>query len=190
MTDMKKGTRHDILGDHVETDKHVLDRARSAPSFRGNVVFGKHDAKPLDPELCQMAEVVCAPKAIASKEVDGSLWLTLDRGKCITCGLCAEVAPAMFEVQSRYAQPVRSRPDLVVTWKPDGAPGGPDHTDEIGRRLAEKITKVLGLVPNGQAVLAVHHMPHKQQGKAHSHSGAGWTPGARPPTQSPHAERN
>ncbi len=32
----------------------------------------------------------------------------------------------------------------MVTWKPDGAPGGPDHTDEIGRRLAEKITKVLG----------------------------------------------
>jgi len=143
---MKKAeSHHDILGDHVETDKRVLDGARSAPTFRGDVVFAKPDAQPLDSELCRQVEEVCAPKAITSREVGGRLQLALDKGRCIMCGLCEEVAPALFEVNSRFAQPVKRRSDLIVAQASGKAPDGPDHSHEkLGRRLSEKITKFLG----------------------------------------------
>jgi Ni,Fe-hydrogenase III small subunit/ferredoxin len=141
----KKDPRHDILGGHVETDKLVLGGTRSAPSFRGDLAFANPDAQPLDSELCRQVEEMCAPKAIASKEVDGRLQLTLDKGRCIMCGLCEEAAPALFEVRSRYAQPVKRRSDLVMERQSDEAVDGLDHShDELGRRLSEKITKVLG----------------------------------------------
>jgi Ni,Fe-hydrogenase III small subunit/Pyruvate/2-oxoacid:ferredoxin oxidoreductase delta subunit len=141
----KTDSRHDILGDHVETDKRVLDRARSAPNFRGDLTFAKPDDRPLDSELCRQVEEVCAPKAIASREVEGRIELTLDKGRCIMCGLCEQVAPTLFEVQSRFAQPVKRRSDLVVARRIDGPTGGPGAShEELGRRLSEKITKVLG----------------------------------------------
>ena len=146
MIEMKKTEPHDdILGDHVETDTGVLDGVKSATGFRGDVVFAELGAQHLDPELCRTVEKVCAPKAIVSKEVDGSLQLTLDKGRCIMCGLCGEVAPELFDVQSRLAQPVKRRSDLVDTLRSDGAPDGHDRShEELGRRLSEKIIKTLG----------------------------------------------
>ena len=144
--EMKKtDPRHDILGNHVETDKHVLDGLRSAAGFRGDVVFTKFDSQPLDPVLSRQAELVCAPKAIASTEVEGRLQLALDKGRCIMCGRCAEAAPALFEVKSKFAQPVRSKSDLVVVRQPEKVPDGlGDRPEGLGKRLSEKITKILG----------------------------------------------
>ncbi len=147
MIDMKKTSpHHDILRDHVETDRRVLDRVRSAPSFRGDVVLVPRPLdRPLDSEVCRQVEEVCAPKAIASKEVDGRLQLTLDKGRCIMCGFCEEMAPASFEVQSRFAQPVKRRSDLVIAQPPDTASAGQDQSREaIGRQLSEKVAKILG----------------------------------------------
>ena len=141
----KTDSRHDILGNHVETDKHVLDGLRSAAGFRGDVVFAKFDPQPLDSGLCREVEEMCAPKAITSTAVDGSLQLTLDKGRCIMCGRCEEAAPAVFEVKSRYAQPVRSKSDLVVARLPEKAPDElGDRHEELGRQLSEKVTKILG----------------------------------------------
>jgi Ni,Fe-hydrogenase III small subunit/ferredoxin len=141
----KKESSHSIIGDHVETDKRVLEGSRSASAFRGDVVFAKPDPQPLDPRLPSLVEALCAPRAISSREVDGELQLTLDKGKCIMCGLCAEAAPTVFQVKSSFARPVRKRPDLVVTTPPDGAQAGPDSShEELGRQLSEKIKKTLG----------------------------------------------
>jgi Ni,Fe-hydrogenase III small subunit/ferredoxin len=140
----KREPSHGILGDHVETDKRVLERSRSAPAFRGDVVF-KSETQPPDPGLVGVAEALCASKAIASREADGKLQLTLDKGKCIMCGLCAGAAPEVFQVKSSFARPVRKKSDLVVTQSPHGEPLGPDGShEEIGRLLSEKIKKTLG----------------------------------------------
>ena len=142
----KTEPHHDILGDHVETDKMVLEGARSALGFRGDVGFAPNsEAQPLDLELCRRVEEVCAPNAIASKEVDGVLRLTLDKGRCIMCGLCEEAAPALFELQSKFARPVKRRSDLVIALLSDRAPKALDHShEELGRQLSEKIKKTLG----------------------------------------------
>ena len=139
-------SHYDILGDHVETDKLVLDGKRSAPSFRGDVVFAPDsNAQPLNSELCRRVEDVCAPNAIASKEVDGRLQLALDKGRCIICGLCQEAAPALFEVKSKFARPVKRRSDLVVAQLSEIAPNITEAShEELGRQLSEKIAKTLG----------------------------------------------
>jgi Ni,Fe-hydrogenase III small subunit/formate hydrogenlyase subunit 6/NADH:ubiquinone oxidoreductase subunit I len=144
--DMKKREpHHDILGDHVETDKRALEGARSSPNFRGDIAFAKAAAQPLTLEQCRQVEEVCAPKAIASSEADGRLQLTLDKGRCIMCGLCEEAAPALFEVQSKYARPAKRRSDLVVAKLSAEAPGSLEKShEELGRKLSEKVTKTLG----------------------------------------------
>ena len=61
------------------------------------------------------------------------------------CGLCEEAAPKLFEVQSKFAKPVRIRSDLVVARSSDQVPAGLDGShEELGERLSEKIAKVLG----------------------------------------------
>ena len=103
------------------------------------------EAQPLDPALCKKAEEVCAPNAIASKAVDGVLQLTLDKGRCIMCGLCEKAAPALFELQGKFARPVKRRSDLVVALLSDAAPNGLGGShEELGRQLSEKIKKTLG----------------------------------------------
>jgi len=140
----KTEPRHGILGDHVETDRRVLDHARSSPGFRADVAFTRENA-PLDSELCRRVEEICAPKAITSTKADGGLGLAIDKGRCIMCGLCQEAAPAVFEVLNEFARPVKMRSDLVVT-RPSGvAPDGRGSPhEELGRQLSEKITKILG----------------------------------------------
>ncbi|HVC27322.1 MAG TPA: NADH-quinone oxidoreductase subunit NuoB [Nitrososphaerales archaeon] len=140
----KTEPRHGILGDHVETDRRVLDRARSSPGFRADVAF-KPDAEPLDSELCRRVEEICAPKAITSTKADGSLGLVIDKGRCIMCGLCEEAAPTVFELKSEFARPVKRRSDLVVARPSEIVPDGRGSShEELGRQLSEKITKILG----------------------------------------------
>ena len=145
MIDMKKReTHHNILGNRVETDKRVLEGGRSAPNFRGDVAF-KAVAQPLSSELCRQVEEVCAPKAIASREADGTLQLTLDKGKCIMCGLCEQAAPALFQIESKFARPVKMKSGLVVAQLSAEAPGALDQSHQgLGRKLSEKITEILG----------------------------------------------
>ena len=73
----------DILSNHVETDRRLLEGVRSAAAFRGDVAFAS-PAPAFDAELYMRAEEVCAPGAIA---VEGA-GPTIDRGKCIMCGMC------------------------------------------------------------------------------------------------------
>ena len=141
----KKESTHNILGDHVETDKRVLEGSRSAPAFRGDVVFTVSDAQPADPELIRLAVATCAPRAITSNEVDGEFQLTLDKGRCIMCGRCEEAAPIIFEAKSNFARPARKRSELVVARPPENAATGPGSShEEIGKRLSEKNRGTLG----------------------------------------------
>jgi len=129
-----------ILGNHVETDKTLLEGTRSAPRFRGDVIFQPHVSR-LDDELLKRGEEVCASKAIAV----GPEGAALDRGKCIMCGMCQQVAPQAFKMVNSFAVPVTTRRDLVVAQMPEPGEGSPSQTvDEIGARLSHRIKKLLG----------------------------------------------
>jgi len=129
-----------ILGNHVETDKMLLEGTRSAPGFRGDVIFQPYVSR-LDAELFKRGEEVCASKAIAV----GPEGAALDKGKCIMCGMCQQVAPQAFKMVNSFAVPVTTRRDLLVAQMPGPGEGGPSQTvDEIGARLSHRIKKLLG----------------------------------------------
>jgi len=129
-----------ILGNHVETDRMLLEATRSAPGFRGDVTFQPYASR-LDAELCKRGEEVCASKAITV----GPEGATLDKGKCIMCGMCQQVAPRAFEMVNGFAVPVTTRRGLLVPQVPGPGEGGPNQTvDEIGARLSHRIKRLLG----------------------------------------------
>jgi Ni,Fe-hydrogenase III small subunit len=132
----------DILGNHVETDRRLLDGTRSGPGFRGDILL-----LPLAPTseavagLYGRVEKACAPQAIAAS--DGGL--TIDKGRCIMCGVCQEMAPDAFKLENRFARPAARRRDLVIAQLPAASGGSPGPSlEKVGSELSEKIKKVLG----------------------------------------------
>ncbi len=129
-----------ILGNHVETERHLLEGTRSAPGFRGDLVLPSLVSS-LDDDVYRRAEEICAPKAIAV----GDKGPAVDKGKCIMCGMCEEVAPLAFKIVNSFAMPVARRRDLVVAQLPElGDGGAAQSVEEVGARLNQKIKKLLG----------------------------------------------
>jgi Ni,Fe-hydrogenase III small subunit/ferredoxin len=129
-----------ILGSSVETDRKVLESQRSDPAFRGDVTFAP-DAPGPEAGDYRLAEAMCPSRAILAAEARPSV----DKGKCILCGICQQVAPAAFRIESRFATPTKSRGGLVIAEVSAVQAGGPGQSpEEIGGRLSEKIKGVLG----------------------------------------------
>jgi Ni,Fe-hydrogenase III small subunit/formate hydrogenlyase subunit 6/NADH:ubiquinone oxidoreductase subunit I len=148
-------------------------------SFATGVVTTKYPQAPADvssqtrgrPEIdfanwkdARPAAAICPTGAIACAESSGIRAATLDLGKCIFCGLCAE-ADAAIRMTNACELSARRVEDLKFTAKyqlnPDGAhakmleppaagkpapPGKPDRQsfETTGRQLKERIHKVLG----------------------------------------------
>lgn len=146
--DADKGGRRadtpaDILSNRVATDRRPLDQVRSAHVFRGDISLASPDSHSLDLGLCTRLEKVCAPGAITVTEQGARL--TLDKGKCIMCAMCQEIAPELFKVEGAFAQPVRARSDLIVASSIEiSNPPRGLLSEEIGMQLGEKIRRVLG----------------------------------------------
>jgi Ni,Fe-hydrogenase III small subunit/formate hydrogenlyase subunit 6/NADH:ubiquinone oxidoreductase subunit I len=104
------------------------------------------------------AAAICPTGAIEFRDEDTTRTATLDLGKCIFCGLCADVDKAI-RMTNQCELAARQRANLKVTAKfrlnPDGTherlldePPAADTKDEsleaIGRQLESRIQSVLG----------------------------------------------
>lgn len=65
----------------------------------------------LQPDVAEAAGAQCPTRAIEALP-EGQV--RLDRGRCICCGLCARLAPQMFEPSAAFETAVTNRNDLVV----------------------------------------------------------------------------
>lgn len=135
-----------ILSNAVETDKDVFSGERPAPGFRGDVsLLPASPDVATDLELYRRLEDVCAPNAIQEIHGERGQQLVLDKGRCITCGMCQRVAPQLIEVRGHFAMPVRTRKGLVVAQVPDSSRVDTRiQLDEVGKRLKEKVLQTLG----------------------------------------------
>ena len=142
----RDGGSGDITGVGIETDRRVPWSDRATPSFRGNVSFASHPAAlTANLDLYMQAQDACASKAIGVVETGQGPRITLDKGRCIMCGVCQELAPSAFKLQGGFARPVRTRPELIIAQLPDLADATMDlRGEEIGRQLSEKIKMTLG----------------------------------------------
>lgn len=128
-----------ILGNHVETDKRVLERSRSSLGFRGSPTLVA--ASTQDWGAWESAARLCPSRAIAQSGKDSSL----DIGKCIMCGICQDAAPGEFRMDSGFALPVKRRSDLLLEATVyAGPPASGESAEEIGERLRGKVNGVLG----------------------------------------------
>jgi len=120
-------------------------------SFRGKPVFDFERWQNARP-----AAEVCPTRAIALRDNAGERTVTIDYGRCIFCGLCAEAAPGQaVRITRDFELATRDRSHLIVTadyrLNPDGTHGrllrvstSEDDVETAGRRTQTTIRKVLG----------------------------------------------
>jgi Ni,Fe-hydrogenase III small subunit/formate hydrogenlyase subunit 6/NADH:ubiquinone oxidoreductase subunit I len=137
----------------VVTTSYPATPAEVSPRTRGRPEIdwaAWKDARP--------AAAICPTGAIACIDANGRRTATLDLAKCIFCGLCADVDPAI-RMTNLCECAVRSRAALVTqaTYapKPDGAhdrliappaPGqeSPASLEAVGRELKARTDRLLG----------------------------------------------
>jgi formate hydrogenlyase subunit 6/NADH:ubiquinone oxidoreductase subunit I len=77
------------------------------PPFRG---APQVNPVQLSPRVCEELEAACPTGAFSYDRAVGAL--TLDYGKCIFCGLCAQALPSVVHMSTTYELAVRQREDL------------------------------------------------------------------------------
>lgn len=120
------------------------------PSFRGKPVFDFErwqDARP--------AAEVCPTQAISVRDDGDHRTVTVDYGRCVFCGLCAEAGPGQaVRITREFELATRDRGHLIVTadyrLNPDGTHGQllgfstrEDDVETAGRTLHTAIQKLL-----------------------------------------------
>jgi Ni,Fe-hydrogenase III small subunit/ferredoxin len=98
------------------------------PGFRGTVVVDTAGAP--RPEL-DAATAACPTGAISVLAGQA----TLDRGRCILCGRCTELAPEVFRFDPAFESSSFLRGQLVVPDVGDGAAGLEETRVELARRV-------------------------------------------------------
>ena len=130
---------------YPETPAHV------PPSFRGKPVFDFErwqDARP--------AAEVCPTQAIAVRDDGDRRTATVDYGRCVFCGLCAEAGPDQaVRVTGEFELATRDRGHLILTadyqLNPDGthsqllgSSAREDNVETAGRTVHTAIQRILG----------------------------------------------
>ncbi|OHE82032.1 MAG: hydrogenase [Verrucomicrobia bacterium GWF2_62_7] len=132
---------------YPDTPAEVSSHARGKPQIDW---VGWKDARP--------AAAVCPTGAIKTRDEAGARTVTLDLGKCVFCGLCADADPAIRMTNERalaalsresLRQTARYRLNADGTQQPLSAPPAvsdakPESLEAIGRQLRERIHAVLG----------------------------------------------
>jgi len=132
----------------IVTQRYPYVEAPLSDQFRGRPEFdfeNWRDARP--------AAYVCPTGAISVSDSSGVRQVTVDYGLCVFCGECANVANGAVRMTRDFELATRNRDDLILraeyALNADGthrellqAPEPPVET--LGRRLDEKIRKILG----------------------------------------------
>jgi Ni,Fe-hydrogenase III small subunit/formate hydrogenlyase subunit 6/NADH:ubiquinone oxidoreductase subunit I len=133
---------------YPETPPVISEHFRGRPEFD---FASWSDARP--------AAAACPTGAIALREEDGIRHVTVDYGRCVFCGQCADATPdGSVRVTRDFELAAEERSDLILraeysltyTGRHDrllAAPASPAHEDTVetaGRKLGEQIRRVLG----------------------------------------------
>ena len=130
-----------VTAPYPEKPAAVSSRFRGRPRFD----FERwKDARP--------AAAVCPTGAIACEDRENSRQVTIDYGRCIFCGLCAEASSDALTVTREFELAATSREALIVTAEyglhPDGSHARLvrvlDGGENIGDTLKRRVQDVLG----------------------------------------------
>jgi Ni,Fe-hydrogenase III small subunit/formate hydrogenlyase subunit 6/NADH:ubiquinone oxidoreductase subunit I len=141
---------HKTFETGIVTTRYPEHSAVLCANFRGRPEFDLErwtDARP--------AAEVCPTEAIRVQDDKLTRQVTIDYGRCVFCGLCAEVSGGAVTITREYELAVRRRSDLIFTaeysLKADGTHETlagvcepPNEPGDPGETLSRAIHKVLG----------------------------------------------
>lgn len=125
-----------IMGDKIVTVHDPTDLARVSPAYRGKIVILSDKISETDFESLDNA---CPTHSFDFEKKNRTL--SVDHGKCITCGKCSILSPRLIKIKSNFARASKHRAGLVDSFDVDSAKRS---YDEIGQELKEKIHKLFG----------------------------------------------
>lgn len=133
MTDSDKSS---IMDNKVATVQNPVDLSNVSPTYRGKVAFESNKISESDFDILNKN---CPTKSFDFNKEESSL--SVDHGKCITCGKCSTILPDLIKIKNNFAPASTKRVELVESF--DIASIKRSYED-IGSELKEKIHMLFG----------------------------------------------
>lgn len=108
-------------------------------NYRGFVEVAM-DQSSIDTKTFDKLDGICPTDAICIKNDDVER-ISIDNGKCIMCGKCAEIAPNLIKITNRFNGAKKSRQGLISSSLPQTSE---QSYEELGKELKTKIAKIFG----------------------------------------------
>lgn len=133
---MKNSDKNSIMDDKIVTLQNPVDLSDVPSAYRGKVAFGSGNISETD---FHKLDKGCPTKSFDfNKEKN---LLSVDHGKCITCGKCNTILPELIKIKSNFAPASKKRTELIESF--DIASIKRSY-DDMGEELKEKIHKLFG----------------------------------------------
>lgn len=133
---MKNSEKKSTIDNKIVTIKNPLDLTGVSLSYRGKVALKSSQASKAD---FDNLDKNCPTGSFGFDVQNNSL--SIDHGKCISCGNCSAVMPSLIKIKNSFVPASKSRAGLVESFDPASIV---KSYDELGFELEEKIHKLFG----------------------------------------------
>lgn len=123
-----------IMDDKIATLGDPTDLTDASPIYRGKVVLESDKISQAD---FDGLDKNCPTRSFGFEKNDNIL--SIDHGKCITCGKCSALSP-LIKIKNNFVSASKNRAELVESFDVAFA----RSYEDIGRELKEKIHKLFG----------------------------------------------
>ncbi len=125
-----------IMDNKVATIKNPIDLTCTSLSYRGKIVLESNKITKTDFDGLDQS---CPTKSFDFDAQNSSL--SIDHGKCITCGNCNVALPSLIKIKNSFVPASKNRAGLIESFDPVSIE---KSYDELGKELKEKIHKLFG----------------------------------------------
>lgn len=126
----------DILDNNISTQKNPLSEILIPQRYRGKVVFRAEPPR----QSIKSLEDICPTGAF---ERYPESQLSVDHGKCITCGKCSDAFPEFIGNENKFVRAVKNRDGLIEISSGERKVSDKQY-EELGQDLKNKIQKLFG----------------------------------------------
>lgn len=133
---MKRSEKKSIMDNKVVTAKNPIDLTNVPSAYRGKIILESNKISKTDFDGLKK---ICPTSSFDIDAPNSSI--TIDHGKCISCGNCNYAMPSLIKIKNSFAPASKNRAGLIESFDPLLIE---KSYDEIGAELKEKIHKLFG----------------------------------------------
>src|SRR5574342_637840 len=108
---MRDSDKSSVMDDKIVTVQDPIDLTDVSSTYRGKVAFESGEISETDFENLDKN---CPTKSFGFDRNNDSI--SIDHGKCITCGKCSEVSPTLIKIKNSFAPAAKNRTGLVESF--------------------------------------------------------------------------